>query len=113
MFPDKLFLGLTFYDIFILIGVLAAFFLADRMTVKKGFSVALQKLVIVCALACVVIGYGSAVLFQAFYNFMESGKFEIASNTGATFYGGLIGGAATFLLIYFLAAGASARITRR
>lgn len=94
---------LTLYELFILIGVLAAFFLADRMTQKRGFSVALQKIVIVCALAGVVLGYGSAVLFQAFYNFMESGKFEIASNTGSTFYGGLIGGAVVFLLIYFLA----------
>lgn len=73
------------------------------MTVKSGFSVTLQKIVIVCALSCVIVGYGSAVLFQAFYNIKEEGKFVIDSGTGATFYGGLIGGAAAFLLIYFLA----------
>lgn len=103
MYPDSLFLGLTLYDIFILVGVVAAFLLADRMTVKSGFSVSLQKIVIVCALSCVIVGYGSAVLFQAFYNIKEEGKFVIDSGTGATFYGGLIGGAAAFLLIYFLA----------
>lgn len=43
MYPDTLFLGLTLYDIFILVGVVAAFLLADRMTVKSGFSVTLQK----------------------------------------------------------------------
>ena len=43
MYPDSLFLGLTLYDIFILVGVVAAFLLADRMTVKSGFSVTLQK----------------------------------------------------------------------
>ena len=101
MYPDTLFLGLTLYDIFILVGVVAAFLLADRMTVKSGFSVTLQKIVIVCALSCVIGGYGSAVLFQAFYNIKEEGKFVINSGTGATFYGGLIGGAAAFLLIYF------------
>lgn len=94
---------LTLYELFILVGVLAAFLLADRMTQKRGFSVALQKIVIVAALAAVVLGYGSAVLFQAFYNFMETGRFEIVNNTGSTFYGGLIGGAAVFLLVYFLA----------
>jgi len=108
MYPDALIkiagkTLLTGYDLFILIGVLAAFFLADRMTQKRGFSVALQKIVIVCSLAGVVFGYGSAVLFQAFYNFMETGKFEIANDTGSTFYGGLIGGVAVFLLVYFLA----------
>ena len=59
MYPDTLFLGLTLYDIFILVGVVAAFLLADRMTVKSGFSVTLQKIVIVCALSCVIVGYGS------------------------------------------------------
>ena len=77
MYPDTLFLGLTLYDIFILVGVVAAFLLADRMTVKSGFSVTLQKIVIVCALSCVIVGYGSAVLFQAFYNIKEEGKFVI------------------------------------
>ncbi len=103
MHPDPLFWGITLYDIFILVGVVAAFLLADSMTVKRGFSVSLQRIVIVCALACVVVGYGAAVLFQAFYNFMETGNFEIANDTGATFYGGLIGGAIAFLLIYFIA----------
>lgn len=99
MYPQAV---LTLYDIFILIGVVAAFLLADRMTQKRGFSVELQRIVIICSLSAVVIGYGSAVLFQAFYNFMETGKFEIANDTGATFYGGLIGGVLAFLLIYFV-----------
>ena len=99
MYPQAI---LTLYDIFILIGVVAAFLLADRMTQKRGFSVELQRIVIICSLSAVVIGYGSAVLFQAFYNFMETGKFEIANDTGATFYGGLIGGVLAFLLIYFV-----------
>jgi phosphatidylglycerol:prolipoprotein diacylglycerol transferase len=103
MYPDEIFLGMTLYDIFILIGVIAAFILADKMTVKLGFSIELQRIVIVCALSCVIVGYASAVLFQAFYNIAERGKFVIDKNTGATFYGGLIGGTITFLLIYFLA----------
>lgn len=99
MYPQAI---LTLYDIFILIGVVAAFLSADRMAQKRGFSLALQRVVILSALAAVVVGYGSAVLFQAFYNFMETGKFEIAEDTGATFYGGFIGGAVAFLIVYFL-----------
>ncbi|MFQ7078868.1 MAG: prolipoprotein diacylglyceryl transferase family protein [Christensenellaceae bacterium] len=63
----------------------------------------LQRIVIICALSAVIVGYGSAVLFQAFYNIAERGKFVIDANTGATFYGGLIGGAGAFLLVYFIA----------
>ena len=92
MYPHSLFLGLTLYDIFILVGVVAAFLLADRMTVKRGFSVSLQRIVIICALSAVIVGYGSAVLFEAFDFIAVRGLFVIDSNTGATFYGGLIGG---------------------
>lgn len=99
MYPQAI---LTLYDIFILIGVVAAFLSADRMAQKRGFSLALQRVVILSALAAVIVGYGSAVLFQAFYNFMETGKFEIAEDTGATFYGGFIGGTLAFLIVYFL-----------
>ena len=51
--------------------------------------------------ASVICGYFSAVLFQALYNIEKRGGFIIDSSTGATFYGGLIGGAACFLILYF------------
>lgn len=47
---------LYLYDLFIMIGVIAAFIFADRMTQKCGFSIALQKIVIVAALVSVVLG---------------------------------------------------------
>ena len=96
---------MTLYDICILVGIIAVFFLADRMTVKRGFSVALQKVVIINAVIAIVVGYGSAVLFQAYYNFEATGKFEITATTGATFFGGLLGGAAVFLIVWFFIAG--------
>lgn len=95
---------LYFYDLLLSVGIIVIMLLADKLTVKSGFSVALQRLVIICAVAAVVIGYGSAVLFQAFYNYLDnpSAGFHINEETGATFLGGLIGGAASFLLLYFL-----------
>lgn len=104
MYPNELFLGMTLYDIFLLIGVIAAFLLADRLGIKRGFSVALQKTVIVGAFFCVVLGYFFAVLFQAFYNFLDGGAFEITQGTGATFFGGLLGGAGVFLFVWFVVA---------
>jgi phosphatidylglycerol:prolipoprotein diacylglycerol transferase len=69
----------------------------------RGLKAKLQNLVLFNTIAAVVLGYGGAVLLQAFYNFMAKGKFEIVNNTGATFYGGLIGGTALFIIIYFAA----------
>ena len=92
---------LTLYDLFLALGVLAALFLGDKLAQKRAFSVSLQKTLIVSTVAAVFLGYGSAVLFQAFYNFLDSGKFTLNADTGATFYGGLIGGAAVFLVVWF------------
>lgn len=108
MYPDPIIslgndgFGLTLYDILVAIALVVAMLLCDKMTQRRGFSLELQKLVIVGILLCVTLGFGSAVLFQAFYNFLASGKFEIALNTGATFYGGLLGGAGVFLLVWFV-----------
>ncbi len=103
MYPYELFLGLGLYEIFMVLGFFLALlyfrFLADRI----GLGAKLQNLVIVCALAALFGGYGCSVLTQAVYNALESGHFEITQSTGATFYGGLVGGTAVFLLVYFVA----------
>ncbi|MBQ8213162.1 MAG: prolipoprotein diacylglyceryl transferase [Clostridia bacterium] len=101
MYPYDLFLGLDLYDLSIAVGFLGALLYFRIFADRKKFGVALQNLVIVGALSAIVGGYCSAVLFQAFYNYLEDGVFVIANNTGATFYGGLIGGAAVFLAVYF------------
>ena len=48
-----------------------------------------------------VIFYDTGMEFQAIYNIEERGGFELTLDTGATFYGGLVGGVCSFLLIYF------------
>ena len=102
MYPYDLFFGLDLYDILFIVGFCSALFYFRFWADRRHFSARHQNICILSALAAVIGGYGSAVLFQAFYNYLESGVFEIVGNTGATFYGGLIGGAALFLLIYFV-----------
>lgn len=101
MYPYKLFLGLSLYDLFLVLAFFAALaffrFFADR----AAFSGKLQNLCIACALAALVGGYLSAVFFQSLYNYLDGEPFAITATTGATFYGGLIGGAAVFLIAYF------------
>ena len=101
MYPFEIFLGMDLYSIFLLIGVISAFAVWRICADRRNISAKLQNLVLFTAFFSVVLGYLGSVLFQAVYNFFETGIFEITKNTGATFLGGLISGAAVFLLIYF------------
>lgn len=102
MCPYELFLGLDLYSIFIVIGVIGCFVLIRIMQDKREFDAKFQNFVILTTLVTVLGGYGTAVLAQAFYNIKKEGKFVLNSGTGATFYGGLVGGIAIFIIIYFI-----------
>lgn len=99
MYPKEIFLGMDLYQIFIMVGMLAALFSADRMAVKAGFSVRLQRHLILSAVLAVAVGFFGAILFQGIYDYIETGTFSLQS--GMTFYGGLIFGAGAFLLSWF------------
>ena len=103
MFPYEIFPGVDMYLIMICLSAVAAIFVFRFFADKLGLRAKLQNLCMINAVASIMVGYYSAVLFQAFYNIKARGKFIIDNNTGATFYGGLIGGAACFLAIYFIA----------
>lgn len=87
------------------IGIIACFLafghLADRLKLKGRF----QNMILLTGVASIAVGFVSAILFQALYNIDRDGGFEIVKNTGATFYGGLVGGAVTFLAVYFTLGG--------
>ena len=102
MYPYDLFLGLDLYDLMIAVGFFLALLYFRFWADRKAFAAGLQNLVIVGALAGIIGGYCAAVLMQAVYNWLESGVFEIVNGTGATFYGGLVGGALLFVAVYFL-----------
>ena len=54
MYPYKVLFGMGFYEIFLIIAMLSALFIADKLGIQRGFSVKLQKLVIVAAVAAAV-----------------------------------------------------------
>lgn len=101
MYPDDILPGVDLYTIMLCAGVLAAMLIFRFFSDRRGFSTRLNNFVLAEGVVAVILGYGSAVLFQAVYNAIESGIFTLDSSTGATFYGGFIGGAAVFLIIYF------------
>lgn len=102
MYPYKLFFGLTLYDILICVGVILCFWSFSYLADKRKLKAKLQNYALICGVAAIGLGFLFAVLFQALYNIASRGKFEITANTGMTFYGGLIGGVAVFLLMWFV-----------
>ena len=101
MYPYDIIPGLDLYSIMFCVGIIAAMVTFRLFSDRRGFSARLNNFVIADGVACVILGYASAVLFQAVYNAIETGKFEITKYTGATFYGGFIGGAAVYFAFYF------------
>ncbi len=93
--------GIDLYVVFLCLGIFAALLVFRLLADRAGLSARLHNLCIYTAIGAIAFGYFSAVLFQAFYNIAKLGRFVINAQTGATFYGGLIGGAASFLGIYF------------
>ncbi len=104
MYPYNLIEGIRFnlYDLSLCVGIIVCLLVFDSLAERYPLRFKLQNLVFIVAGAAIILGLGSAVLFQAFYNYLQSGVFVIDGGTGATFYGGLIGGAASFILIYFI-----------
>ncbi len=103
MFPNEIIAGIDMYVIMLCIAGISAIITFRIAADRRGLGATLQNLCLYNAVASIVLGYYSAVLFQAFYNIPKNGGFVINSSTGATFYGGLIGGAAVFLTVYFVA----------
>lgn len=101
MYPDELFLGLTLYDLMLALAVVVAMLIFSRFSNKRGLSARLHNFVLADAVVTVTLGYLFAVLFQAIYNWIDSGVFSINANTGATFLGGFAGGAGILFAFYF------------
>ena len=102
MCPDFKILGMDLYSILITVGVIAAMAILRILSDKRGFSARWQNFALFLTVAAVILGYGASVVFQGLYNIAKIGHFELTNSTGSTFYGGLIGGAAVFLLGYFV-----------
>ena len=101
MLPNELFLGVTMYDILFAVGLVSALVVFRLFSDRLGVPARLLNFVLATAVAAMLVGVFSSVLFQAVYNYQETGVFRLASDTGMTFYGGFLGGAAAFFAVYF------------
>ena len=101
MYTKDILPGIDLYLICLCLAIISALLIFRVMADKMKISAKLQNHCLYIAVGAIFFGYLSAVFFQAIYNIKTVGRFVINQSTGATFYGGLIGGAAVFLTLYF------------
>lgn len=101
MYPKTLFGNyVTLYGVCIALGIVACIvvlrFLGKRRNIDKKF----LDFVELNAYIAIAVGFFTSWIFQVFYNFIETGEWKFDS--GITFLGGLIGGIASFLIVYII-----------
>ena len=101
MYPDRLIAGqfVTFYGILIAIGILVCIVFLIRIGKRQKIDPKFLDFVELNGYVSIAVGFGTAYLFQVVYEWIETGVLSF-KNVGITFLGGLIGGVATFLIIY-------------
>ena len=94
-------ISIHMYGVMIAIGILIALLpVLYGYSKKMGVDVKFTDFVYYNAIISIALGFGSAALFQAVYNYIEDPEAGFHIGDGITFLGGLIGGVATFMLIY-------------
>ena len=101
MYPYELFWGIDLYSLAITLGVVVCLLLLRLQGDMRSLRAKLQNDILSLVPMAVVLGYGAAVLIQGLYNIAEEGGYVINAATGATFYGGLLGGTIVFISLYF------------
>ena len=106
MYPDELFnifgLSIDIYTICFIVGVIACLIYTVIAMKKSGYSRSASDTVIFIGILAIIIGLLTAVLFQAFYDYLADPSAGFKFDGGMTFIGGLIGGIVAFIGIYFI-----------
>lgn len=91
----------TIYGICIALGILLCIFSLRYFGKKTNIDPKFVDFVETLGYVVIILGFGCARLFQAVYDFIATGKFDLSLDGGITFIGGLIGGAGSFIIIYY------------
>ncbi len=109
MLPDPLFTFNLFghaysvymYGVCIAVGIVVCLVVFYLYTKKKNMPDKVQDFIFIVIIIAIALGFLFAKLYQAVYEWIETGTFDFY-HSGITAMGGFIGGAAVFLLAYFL-----------
>ncbi len=98
---------LGLYDICLMLGILTCLVLYRVFADRQKFKAKIQNFALLTGIAAIGCGYYAAALVQTFYNWKDALGTEKEADfwsfwgSGATFYGGLVGGVLIFIAIYF------------
>jgi phosphatidylglycerol:prolipoprotein diacylglycerol transferase len=90
------------YGVLIAVGILAAFAILIYYGRKLSVSEKMIDFVFFNGIASIAVGFGSAAVFQAFYDYLDHPERGFVISGRITFIGGLIGGVICFLLVYLI-----------
>ena len=96
-------LNVHMYGLMIAIGILGTFITLTLVGKKRGINEKFLDFTFYCGIGSIVVGFLSASLFQATYNYIENPEAGFRFGESMTFMGGLIGGVVCFLAVYFIA----------
>ena len=102
MYPYRIFNLFYLYGLMIAIGIVVAFLVLFYLGKKRNVDESFMDFIFYNGTASIVVGFGAAALFQAFYNYLENPEAGFELGGGITFIGGLIGGVICFLTVYFI-----------
>ena len=102
MLPDPIFLNVYMYGIMVAVGILCTFIVLYTYSKIKKVDPNFTDFVFYIGVAAIVIGFGSAALFQAVYDFIENPSEGFKIGGSITFIGGLIGGVLSFVGLYMI-----------
>lgn len=104
MYPEDIIPGIDLYTIFFTLALMLAVISFRIISDKLELEASIHNLSLFSGIFAIIGGYCSAILTQAVYTYIETGIFSIR-DAGMTFYGGFVGGALTFFLVYFVFGG--------
>ncbi len=102
LLPESWPIEIHMYGVMIAVGILCAFLTFFWYAKIKKIEERFIDFIFYNGIASIVLGFGSATLFQATYNYIDNPERGFRLGSGMTFIGGLIGGVVCFLAIYFI-----------
>ena len=109
MFPNPIFdvdvpfiKNIHWYGVMIAVGIAFCFFVLTYYSKKLKIDERFVDFIFYNGFVSIALGFFSAALFQAFYNYLDNPEEGFKIGSGITFIGGLIGGSLCFLAVYFL-----------
>lgn len=102
LLPESWPIEIHMYGVMIAVGILCAFLTLFWYAKIKKIEERFIDFIFYNGIASIVLGFGSATLFQATYNYIDNPERGFRLGSGMTFIGGLIGGVVCFLAIYFI-----------